>query len=114
MSIKTINPTQAKELLDSDQTYVYIDVRSMPEYEVAHPAGSLNIPIMHKESMGMVPNGDFVRVVEKHFARDAKLLLGCQMGGRSQRAAEALVAAGFQDVSNVMGASAEPVIKAAT
>lgn len=103
VSIKTINPTQAKELLDSDENYVYIDVRSMPEYEVAHPSGALNIPIMHKESMGMVPNGDFVRVVEKHFARDAKLLLGCQMGGRSQRAAEALVAAGFQDVSNVMG-----------
>ncbi len=103
VSIKTINPTQAKELLDSDQAYVYIDVRSMPEYETAHPAGALNIPIMHKESMGMVPNNDFVSVVEKHFARDAKLLIGCQMGGRSQRAAEALAAAGFTDLSNVMG-----------
>ena len=103
VSVKTINPTQAKELLDSDEAYTYIDVRSMPEYEVAHPAGSLNIPIMHKESMGMIPNSDFLYVVEKHFARDAKLLLGCQMGGRSQRAAEALVAAGFKDVSNVMG-----------
>lgn len=103
MSVQVINPTQAKDLLDSDDGYVYIDVRSMPEYEDAHPAGSLNIPIMHKEAMGMVPNNDFVRTVEKHFAHDAKLLLGCQMGGRSQRAAEALVAAGFTDVSNVMG-----------
>ena len=80
VSVKTINPTQAKELLDSDEAYTYIDVRSMPEYEVAHPAGSLNIPIMHKESMGMVPNNDFVYVVEKHFARDAKLLQDAKWG----------------------------------
>ena len=53
----------------------------MPEYEVAHPAGSLNIPIMHKESMGMVPNNDFVYVIEKHFARDAKLLLDAKWEG---------------------------------
>ena len=103
MSIKDINPTQAKELLDGDEAYTYIDVRSMQEYEAGHPASSLNIPIMHKEAMGMVPNTDFVPVVEKHFARDAKLILGCQMGGRSTRAAQALVAAGFTDVSNVMG-----------
>lgn len=103
MSVKNVNPTQAKELLDGDEGYIYIDVRSMPEYETSHPAGALNIPIMHKEAMGMVPNNDFVRIVEKNFAHDAKLLLGCQMGGRSMRAAQALTAAGFIDISNVDG-----------
>jgi len=103
MSIKEVNSTQAKELLDGGEGYIYLDVRSMSEYEAGHPTGSLNIPIMHKEAMGMVPNLDFVPVVEKHFEHDAKLLLGCQMGGRSMRAAEALVAAGFTDVSNVAG-----------
>jgi rhodanese-related sulfurtransferase len=103
MTIKEVNPTQAKELLDGNDSYTYIDVRSMQEYEAGHPAGSLNIPIMHKEAMGLVANLDFVPVVEKHFEHGAKLLLGCQMGGRSLRAAEALVAAGFTDVSNVMG-----------
>ena len=103
MSVKNINPSRAKELLDSDDGYTYIDVRSMPEYEAGHPTGSLNIPIMHKEAVGMVPNNDFVRVVEKNFAHDAKLLLGCQMGGRSMRAAQALTAAGFTDISNVDG-----------
>lgn len=103
MSVKNTNSMQAKELLDSDKGYVYIDVRSMPEYETNHPAGALNIPIMHKEAMGMVPNRDFVRVAEKTFAHDAKLLIGCQMGGRSMRAAQALAAAGFTDISNVAG-----------
>lgn len=103
MSVKNTNSMQAKELLDSDKGYVYIDVRSMPEYETNHPAGALNIPIMHKEAMGMVPNSDFVRVAEKTFAHDAKLLIGCQMGGRSMRAAQALAAAGFTDISNVAG-----------
>jgi hypothetical protein len=53
--------------------------------------------------MGMVPNSDFVIVMEAHFPRDTKLLLGCQSGKRSLTAAEALVAAGFKDVTNVKG-----------
>ena len=103
MSFQEINPTQAKELLDSDQDYVYIDVRSEPEFENGHPAGSVNIPIAHRAQDGMVPNPDFLTVVQAHHERDSKLLLGCQMGGRSGRAAEALVAAGYTDVANVMG-----------
>ena len=103
MSFQEINPTQAKELLDSDQDYVYIDVRSEPEFENGHPAGSVNIPIAHRAQDGMVPNPDFLTVVPAHYERDSKLLLGCQMGGRSGRAAEALVAAGYTAVANVMG-----------
>jgi rhodanese-related sulfurtransferase len=103
MSYENVNPTQAKELLEGDGEAIYIDVRSMPEYENGHPAGALNIPVMHREAMGMVPNPDFVRVVQSHFAPDAKLLIGCQSGARSTRAAEALIAAGFTGVSNVTG-----------
>ena len=101
MSYRNVSPTEAKELLAGDAGAIYIDVRSIPEYESGHPAGAFNIPILHRHAVGMVPNPDFVRVVQAHFAADAKLLVGCQSGARSMRACEALAAAGFVDVANV-------------
>lgn len=101
MSYQNVSPTQAKELLAADAGAVYIDVRSIPEYESGHPAGAFNIPLMQRHAVGMVPNLDFVAVVQAHFAADAKLLVGCQSGARSRRACEVLVAAGFADVANV-------------
>ena len=101
MSYQNVSPTEAKELLEGDAGAVYIDVRSIPEYEGGHPVGAFNIPIMQRHAAGMVPNLDFVQVVQAHFAADAKLLVGCQSGARSMRACEALVAAGFTDVANV-------------
>ena len=101
MSYQNVSPTEAKELLASDGGAVYIDVRSIPEYESGHPAGAFNIPVLHRHAVGMVPNPDFVRVLQAHSAADAKLLVGCQSGARSMRACEVLVAAGFVDVANV-------------
>ena len=101
MSYQNVSPTEAKELLEGDAGAVYIDVRSIPEYESGHPAGALNIPIMQRHAVGMVPNLDFVQVVQAHFATDVKLLVGCQSGARSMHACEVLVAAGFTDVANV-------------
>ena len=101
MSYQNVSPSEAKELLAGAAGAVYIDVRTVPEYESGHPAGAFNIPIMQRHAVGMVPNPDFVRVVQAHFAADAKLLVGCQSGARSMRACGALVAAGFADVANV-------------
>ena len=102
MSYKEVNSGEALELM-REQRYRYIDVRSEPEFRHGHPSGALNIPIMHREAFGMVPNADFLGVIEGNFERGDKLLLGCQSGARSARAAEILSAAGFSDVSNVRG-----------
>ena len=85
MSYQNVSPTEAKELLEGDAGAVYIDVRSIPEYEGGHPVGAFNIPIMQRHAAGMVPNLDFVQVVQANFAADAKLLVGCQSGARSMR-----------------------------
>ena len=102
MSYKDVNSVKAHELMQS-QGYKYIDVRSEPEFLNGHPEGALNIPILHREEFGMVPNTDFLVVMETNFDHGDKLLLGCQSGGRSGHAAEALIAAGFTDVANVQG-----------
>ena len=102
VSYKDTNSQKAQELMQN-QDYKYIDVRSEPEFLNGHPDGALNIPIMHREQFGMVPNTNFLVVMEANFERDDKLLIGCQSGGRSARAAELLIAAGFTDVANVNG-----------
>ena len=102
--MKDINPQQAYELLQSDTGYIYLDVRSIPEFEQGHAPGAINIPLLHFEpGSGMVPNQDFVSVVEATLPKDAKLLVGCKAGGRSARACEMLGQVGYSDLSNIRG-----------
>jgi rhodanese-related sulfurtransferase len=97
MPVKRVLVREGADLLA--QGYSYIDVRSVPEFQAGHPAGAYNIPIVHiVPGRGRMPNMDFAAVVEKHFPRDAKLLLGCGSGPRSLRAAELLQQAGWTDV----------------
>lgn len=101
MAVKRISPSEAKQLLD--QGYVYIDVRSAPEFEQGHPPGARNVPIAHLGGAGMVANPDFVAAMKAHFPADANLVLGCKGGVRSQRAAMMLEAAGFTNLVEMRG-----------
>jgi rhodanese-related sulfurtransferase len=85
--------------------YTYVDVRSVPEFAAGHPAGAVNVPLLHKDvrTGQMSPNPEFLAVMRANFPAGAKLLIGCQMGGRSAQAAQALSASGYTDVSNVLG-----------
>ena len=97
---KRVSPQEARELVDA-QGYVYVDVRSMPEFEAGHPTGAFNVPLLHMGPSGMSgmrPNPEFLDVMQKAFPRDAKLVVGCQAGGRSLKAADALEAAGYTNV----------------
>jgi rhodanese-related sulfurtransferase len=105
MSVKTINPEQAKQILDNDAAAIYIDVRTENEYTGGHVPAAINIPVVWPDpaTRQMKPNPDFVKVVSAHVSKDKKIIVGCQMGGRSQLAAELLDKEGFQDVSNMYG-----------
>jgi rhodanese-related sulfurtransferase len=83
----------------------YVDVRSIPEFAQGHPAGAVNVPLLHRDERTgqMVPNREFVSVMQANFPADTKLLIGCQVGGRSAQAAQVLESAGFQAVANVVG-----------
>jgi rhodanese-related sulfurtransferase len=97
MAVKRVQPEEARELIEK-QGYVYVDVRSVPEFAAGHPEGAYNVPIMHAGAGGMSPNADFITVMQKAFPRDAKLVVGCKAGGRSARAAAMLEAAGYTNV----------------
>lgn len=84
---------------------VVVDVRSTPEFDPGHPAGAVNVPLLEPdEDTGvMLPNPDFVRVMRANFPPDTPLVVSCQTGGRSARAARMLEAFGFTNISNVTG-----------
>ena len=101
MSIKRITPEEAATLLA--QGWNYVDVRSVPEFEQGHPEGAYNVPFLHRAAHGMVPSPDFLAVMEAAFPRDSKLVMGCRTGARSLKAAELLVANGYQNVVDMRG-----------
>ena len=103
MAIREISPREAHDRMASGEGCVYVDVRSVGEFAEGHPASAVNVPILQPDpaSRRMVPNPDFLAVVQANFAPDKPLLLGCLSGGRSAMAAEALQRAGYRDVVNV-------------
>jgi rhodanese-related sulfurtransferase len=104
MATKEITPQRAYDILQKETGSVYIDVRTAAEFAAGHPQGAVNIPVAFRDpSRGMVMNEDFVRVVEAHFSKDKKIIVGCQAGPRSNAAAGLLQKAGYQDVSNMVG-----------
>jgi rhodanese-related sulfurtransferase len=103
MDVKRHSPEETKALLESGEDYVYLDVRTVEEFDAGHVPGAKNIPFMMRGPQGMVANPRFVEDVQRNFAKDAKLVCGCQRGVRSLRAAQTLLASGFTSVSDMRG-----------
>jgi rhodanese-related sulfurtransferase len=103
MGVKNVTVTEAHQ--KQAEGYTYVDVRSEQEFEAGHPAGAVNVPLLRRDAATgrMSPNPEFLGVMKANFPADAKLLIGCQIGGRSAQASQLLAASGFSDVSNVLG-----------
>jgi rhodanese-related sulfurtransferase len=103
MAFKQISVKEAHDILEEDPNAIYIDVRTVREFTAGHPEGAVNIPVAFPNPGGMTLNEDFVRVVERHFPKEKKLVVGCQVGPRADAAARLLGDAGYKDVSSVQG-----------
>src|SRR5574341_1621824 len=104
MAVKESTPQQAREILQANSDAVYVDVRTEGEFARGHPQGAINIPVAFPDpARGMVMNPDFVKVVESHFPKEKRIIVGCQAGPRSNAAAGLLQQAGYQDVANMIG-----------
>jgi rhodanese-related sulfurtransferase len=100
-----LSPLEAYQMLKEDPEHTFlIDSRTRPEYEfVGHPPMAYNIPYMFWTPEGMRKNDSFVRDVAARFKRTDRLLIICRSGGRSRRASDMLIEAGFEQVFNVLG-----------
>jgi len=105
MPIRQVTVAEAARELADTPSAVYLDVRTPEEFDVEHPAGARNVPVLVLDpaSRRPRPNPDFLDVVQRHLAKDARLLVGCQSGMRSQHACELLADAGYTDLANVSG-----------
>ena len=107
-----VTAAEAYEMwLSAADTVKVIDVRTPEEYAfVGHPEMSWNIPIAFvtyqrkggRFEYGSRMNPDFVAHVLEVAAPTDVLLVTCRSGGRSAMAVNALAAAGFKNVYNIV------------
>lgn len=102
MSYETINPAGARPRLE-DEGWIYLDVRTVEEFEAGHVPGAYNVPLLFRSPAGMQPNPAFLEVVARHFPKDQPLVVGCKVGGRSQHACELLASEGWTRLANMDG-----------
>ena len=105
MAVKQTTPPEAYQTLSGDPSVMYLDVRTEAEFTAGHPEGAINIPVIFFDpaTRQPSPNPNFQAVVESNIAKSVTLIVGCQAGGRSQRAAEIMDQAGYTDVTNMQG-----------
>jgi rhodanese-related sulfurtransferase len=105
MGVKQINAEEANEAMGSDSGIVYLDVRTPQEFEKGHPPNAINIPVVYPNpaTRQMDANTDFIKVLEAHVPKERAVIVGCQMGGRSQMAAQIMEEFGYTDISNMQG-----------
>jgi rhodanese-related sulfurtransferase len=85
---RNITAAEAKEIMDSEEGYIILDVRSQEEYDESHIPGAIVIPhteIEAKAESVLTDKGQLI-------------LVYCRSGRRSKLAAEALVALGYTNI----------------
>ena len=95
--MRRVSPREAHELMTS-AGFVYLDVRTAPEFAEGHPRGAHNVPLQHPGEDGLVDNPAFVAQVRARFAPDDGIVVGCAAGVRSLRAARLLADSGFTNL----------------
>jgi rhodanese-related sulfurtransferase len=95
--MRRVSAREAYALMESEG-YVYLDVRTRPEFDEAHPKGALHVPWLEPGPDGMSINLSFVPQVAALLAREARIVVGCASGVRSLAAAAALIESGFVEV----------------
>ena len=88
-----IDVHSVKQLRESGEPFLLLDVRQPEENRTAKIDGSVLIP------MGEL--GDRLDELEKH--RDRRIVVHCHHGGRSLQVTQALRSRGFDQVQNMTG-----------
>ena len=94
-AIPEMTVQELKQLMDSSNDFVLLDVRNPNEYEIAQIPGSVLIPLSEIE------NGSGIDKV-KELTNSNRLIVHCKLGGRSAKAVGILKEAGIEG-TNVKG-----------
>ncbi len=89
--INEVSVTELKQKLDSKEDIVLIDVREPFEHDICHI-----------EQAQLIPLGDLDSELDS-LDKNKTYIMQCKSGGRSARATQQLLDAGFSNVSNLAG-----------
>ena len=83
-----ITAEEAKQMMDTEEGYIILDVRTQEEYEESHIPGAI-----------LIPNTEIEARAESELPdKDQLILVYCRSGRRSKLAAEILVELGYTNV----------------
>ena len=88
-----ITAEEAKEIIDSEEGYIILDVRTQEEYDEGHIPGAILIPYTQIEE----------KANEMLLDKDQLILVYCRSGRRSKIAAEALAELGYTNIKEFGG-----------
>ena len=92
-SYEQITPAEAKEIMDTQDGYIILDVRTQEEYDEAHIEGAILIPDYEV--------ADKAESVLKD--KNQLILVYCRSGRRSKLAASELVKLGYTNIKEFGG-----------
>ena len=88
-----ITPAEAKEIMDTEQNYIILDVRTEEEFAEGHIAGAI-----------LIPDYEITEKAERVLTdKDQQILVYCRSGRRSKNAASQLVELGYSNVKEFGG-----------
>ena len=89
----SITAKEAKEIMDTEDGYVILDVRTQEEYDEGHVPGAV-----------LIPNTEIETRAEEELPDKEQLILGyCRSGRRSKLAAQILADLGYTNVKEFGG-----------
>ena len=88
-----ITAEEAKQIMDTEEGYIILDVRTQEEYDQGHIPGAMLIPDTEIKA----------RAEEVLTDKDQLILVYCRSGRRSKLAAEALVELGYTNIKEFGG-----------
>ena len=88
-----ITAEEAKQIMDSEEGYIILDVRTQEEYDQGHIPGAI---VISHEEIGEKAEGVLTD-------KNQLILVYCRSGRRSQLAAEILVGLGYTNIKEFGG-----------
>lgn len=97
-SYRQVDAETAKELIDTEDDYVILDVRTQAEYDESHIPGAI-----------LIPHDTVATAAEDALPDKGQLILVyCRSGNRSKQASQALVDLGYTNVVEFGGINSWP------
>lgn len=90
--VETVNATELADILRRDKEILLVDVREEEEWRIGHLPDARLIPL-----------SSFAQRAPEELSKDAKVILYCHRGGRSERAGMWLKQNGYENVRHLAG-----------